>query len=175
MNNSQRLMIWIAIMIPLMGLACFWSWQQMQKQQHIANLSANDQLQCQVIAQKIQALLDTAQTKHPDDDMSTLVQQIQTAAKLTPMPMNHLQRIRPSSPQRIGQSPYVETATQLSLNHITLKNAVTFLHHLANLPASPYIQSLRMTENRKNPAANTWQIEVGLATKVYAPQVRKKN
>jgi Tfp pilus assembly protein PilO len=172
MSMTQRLTMWLLIMLLGMSVICFWSWQQMQEQHRIAQLTANDELQCKAIGDQISQLRDAAQSRRPDEDMNTLVQQMQQAASQSSMPMSHVQRIRPSAERRIGQSPYVEKPTQLSLSNITLPQAVAFLHHLATLQPDLQIQSLRITEDRRNQTSDQWQIEVGLANVIYSPPVK---
>ena len=173
MSQAQRLTVWLVVMLLCMTALCFWSWQQLQTQQHLAKATVNDQLKCQRLASEIQAIRDTAQTQKPEDQINTLVQQIQQAADQASMPMSHVQRIRPATQRRMGQSAYLEKPTQLSLSNITLQKTIAFLHHLVSLQPDLQIQSMRLTEARKNPTSNLWQVEVGLATVVYAPVVRK--
>jgi len=175
MSPIQRLTIWLSVMLLCMSILCFWSWGQMQEQQRIAQITVTDQLNCQILKSEIQAIQESAQTRKPSDDMNTLVQQIQQAASNAQMPMSHVHRIRPATQRRIGQSPYLEKPTQLSLSNITLKSTVTFLHHLASLQPDLQIQSMRITEDRRNPTSDLWQVEVGLANVIYAPQASSTN
>lgn len=179
MSMTQRLMMWLLLMFLGMSAICFWSWQQMLEQRRIAQLTANDQLECQALCDQITRLRTATQNRRPDEEMNTLVEQIQQAAGQAAMPMSHVQRIRPSTERRIGQSPYVEKPTQLSLSNIKLPLAVAFLHHLATRQPDLQIQSLRITEDRRNASSDQWQIEVGLASVIYSPpanpSTRKNN
>ena len=182
MSFTQRLTLWLLLITMLLSGVCLWSYQQLILQKRLAQITANDQNKCEKIAQTIQSIQQQAQSLQPADDMNSLVQQIQQAASQAAMPMNHVQRIRPSSPRRLGQSPYVEMPTQLSLQDVTMKNAITFLHHLADAQPDMQIQSLRITSPRSQRSPNTpanmpetWQFQVGLASLAYLPQTNSKN
>lgn len=177
MNMTQRLTVWLFVMLLGMSGICLWSWQQMQTQHRIAQMSANDDLQSQAFADEITHLQNIAHSRRPDEEMNTLVQMIQQAAKQAAIPMSHVQRIRPSAERRMAQSPYVQKPTQLSLNSLTLPKAVAFLHHLATLQQNLHIQSIRITAPRNDLKNNTdtWQFEVGLANIIYSPQTDKSH
>lgn len=177
MNPIQRLTFWLVMMLFLLGIAGIWSFEFMQTQRRFAQLQANDTLKCQAIADKISMIRSKAEDQLPVDDMNTLVQLIQQAASEASMSMNHVQRIRPSSSRRIGQTPYIQTPTQLSLNQVSMQDTVTFLHHLATNQSNLQIQSLRFTypSNRQPTPKETWQVEVGLASITYDPQKRNSN
>lgn len=171
MNQSQRLTIWIVMLTAVFALAGFWTYQYMLEQKRFAQVTANNVLECQTIAKQIEKLRTKTHDDQPVGDMNTLVQLIQQSASLAGMPMNHVQRIRPSSARRIGQTPYIENPTQLSLNQVTMKDTVSFLHHLASNQPSLQIQSLRLTDNsgRQPTPEEAWQVEVGLASITYEP------
>ncbi|MFG0250497.1 MAG: hypothetical protein ACF8OB_16550 [Phycisphaeraceae bacterium JB051] len=180
MNLNQRLTLWLMLITMMLGGACFWAYQKLETQKRLATVEAKNQDKCQQIAQAIDEIRQKAQTMEPADEMSSLVQHIQSAASQAGMPMQHVQRIRPSSARRIGQSPYVQKPTQLSLQDVTLKNAVSFLHQLSSTQADMQIKSLRMTAPRLQQGvianattSETWNMEVGLASIAYVPQVSK--
>ncbi len=182
MNLNQRLIIWLLLMTAMFTGSSMWSYGHLQSQKRLAEISARNQSKCQQIAQAIDDIRQHAQDIEPADDMNSLVQQIQKAASSANMPMQHVQRIRPSSPRRLGQSPYVQKATQLSLQDVTMQNAITFLHHLAMSQPNLNIQSMRITSPRsyqqETSATNTgetWKMEVGIASIAYVPEVKKRN
>ena len=95
MSLNQRLTLWLLLITMMLGGACLWTYQQLQTQKRLAKVEAINQDKCQQIAQAIDDIRQKAQAMEPADEMSSLVQHIQSAASQAGMPMQHVQRIRP--------------------------------------------------------------------------------
>ena len=107
--------------------------------------------------------------KQPD-----LAQRIEAACRSATVLPASVERISPESPRRLGDGPYKEVPTQVSLGKVTLRQVLFFLHALSNSAADGSgpglrVESLRLSAPRGVESSDQWKAEMVLTYLVYAP------
>ncbi|MCC7409811.1 MAG: hypothetical protein IT442_17225 [Phycisphaeraceae bacterium] len=100
-----------------------------------------------------------------------LAKKIESAATAAKLATSSFDRIEPQSPQRVGNTPYLELTTRLSLRQVALPSLLGFLYNVSTDEANLSVKEIRLSAPRSDAeaAGGTWNAEVALAYWIYAP------
>ncbi|MCC7409225.1 MAG: hypothetical protein IT442_14260 [Phycisphaeraceae bacterium] len=100
-----------------------------------------------------------------------LAKKIESAATAANLPTSAFDRIEPQSPQRVGNTPYLELTTRLSLRQVALPSLLGFLYNVSTDEVNLSVKEIRLSAPRgaAESAGEAWNAEVALAYWIYAP------
>lgn len=103
--------------------------------------------------------------QRPNDELLT---QIQVAAQFARIRSDQWIRNEPKGAIRQGTSNYMRLQTQVSLQHITLRQLVQFCHRMTVDDPALHVDSLRCKASSGSQSA-VWDVELVIGYLIYAP------
>lgn len=145
-----------------------------------AATAAQDLAECNQLGLRITALRRRPSLAGSRElQITELAQRLEEAARSCSIPADGISRISPDAPHRVGDSPYREVATDISLRQVTLRQAISFLHTLCSAESGLRARDLRLevphdvqgfgSPETGTTAQNTWTLEATLSYLIYAP------
>lgn len=137
-----------------------------------AMAAASDLMQGQQLQQQILSLRQRPQRVESQELLEPeLARKIESAATAANLPTSAFDRIDPQSPQRVGNTPYLELTTRLSLRQVPLASLLGFLYNVSTDEVNLSVKEIRLSAPRSDAesAGEAWNAEVALAYWIYAP------
>ncbi len=163
--------------IAVLGLAALNGWfgweywaRREQAQDAEAQLAAVSNL-----AQKIEKLKSAPlQVNEGAQSTSALAQLVESKVKSVNLKPEQIAHIVPGEPRRIGETPYLEQATDVELRQASLKSIVEFTIALGQSGPGIAVPSLSLrvppgTENASG--EELWNAQLTLTSRIYAPKI----
>jgi hypothetical protein len=163
---------WLAAtLLALLAAGSLWSHGQMAAQRAAATGAWADLEACYQSSAQIAACRQRpALAAEREQLFSETTGQIERAARAATIPLERLIRIAPGSPERIGDSPYKEKPTHVTLKRIGLQQLVTMVHHLSSGERGLHAKSIRIaTSDRRDPEA-LWDADLVVSYLIYDPR-----
>lgn len=161
-----------------LGLLCVlgWSWGYCAQQRGAALTAAQDAATCQRLAQQIQSLRQRPSIAGSEQLQTTeLARRIEQAARAAGIDVAaSLVRIVPETPQRIGEGPYLQAPTSVTLRGLSLQQVLSVLHQLSSTDAALSTRDLRLSAPREGSdeasgAVERWDVELTICYLIYSP------
>jgi HPt (histidine-containing phosphotransfer) domain-containing protein len=171
--NITRHPLWQAAILAMGFLAVvLWCLWQFQKNQSAAMNAARDLEACVNAASRIHTLRQRPSLAGLEQLQSTeLSRRIEQATRSANIdPARSLLRIVPESPRRLGDSPYKEAPTQVSLRQVTMQQLIGFLYTLTPSDSGLQARSLRLSVPRQTDSSDDWEVEATITYLIYSPQ-----
>ncbi len=167
-------------LIQLLLLALLLLWMlylgvgQLTYQKHRAVQAAEDLLDCTLMADKIKTLRSrptlATERERLSDEITGLVERAAQSAGLGA----DIVRISHEPAQRIGDSVYREKPTRVTVRKSRLRQLVTMLHTLTRGDHGLRTQTLRLSPNRPDDNADSWDAEFVVTYLIYDPPTNTK-
>jgi hypothetical protein len=100
---------------------------------------------------------------------SEISRRVEEAAGAIGLESEHILRISPESPRRIGDSDYLERPTQVSLRRATLQQLVRLIHALVSADPSLRVGGMRLSAPRDENDPLVWDAELMFMQIIYSP------
>lgn len=178
-KRSPMRVVLLALLFSLVSAVwiCYAAFDQAKS---TAATAAEDLAQCDQLGLRITALRRRPSLAGSRElQITELAQRLEEAAKSCSIPADGISRISPDAPHRVGDSPYREVATEISLRQVTLRQAISFLHALCSAESGLRARDLRLEvppdaqalggPERGTVLQNTWTLEATLSYLIYAP------
>ncbi len=168
MSEAKRKIVLITAMLVMLGGAAAWSFGWMLEQRELARLDAEDLAACRQLAESIAKLRQQPAVAASEAmDVQELGTRITVASQQAGL-ADQLQGVFPQPVRRMGDSPYVQKSTTLSLRGVSLVQIATFLHHLT-LDSGLNVRDLRISSKDAGPGGSLWDAEADVAYLIYQP------
>jgi hypothetical protein len=169
------------VVLALAGAgALAWALSSWSEARAAAHGAAADLAACQSLEQEILALREQPrQAQAAALESPEMARRIEQAAQKAGIDKRNLERIAPQEPHRVKESVFLETPTQIKLDHVTLGQLITFLHTLNVIGDGARdlrVDAVRMNAPRGGGGGgggesdNTWTTEITVCYLVYAPK-----
>lgn len=166
------------ILFSILGLLLIWmlylSYSQFVYQKQRALQASEDLKECSLMVQKIKTLRHrptlATERERLSDEITGLVERMALSAGLGA----DIVRITHEPAQRIGDSAYTEKPTRITVRKTRLRRLVTLLHGLTRGEHGLRAQTLRLSPNRPDEDADSWDAEFVVTYLIYDPPTNKK-
>lgn len=170
MNDHRRPIILVGAMLLLLAITAAWAgrWQADQKRQ--AERAASDLAEATRIAAQLEQLrAEPTVVASKDLEIKELGQIIESAAKKVLLADGAISNVYPRGPRPVGDTPYIERATDIKVQQVTLAQLSGFLYYLSH-DAGLNVRDLRLNVPRRQARPDQWDADVTLTYMLYAPQ-----
>jgi hypothetical protein len=168
---TRRGTVLAAILLALLAAAALWSHGQIASARAAAAGARADLEACYQSAAQIAAYRQRpALAAEREQLFSETTGQIERAARAASIPAERLVRIAPGSPERIGNSPYREKPTHVTLKRISLQQVVAMLHHLGSGERGLRAKSIRVAAADRRDAEWLWDADLVASYLIYEPR-----
>ncbi len=173
-SAMTRQMILGGVMLLMLGIAALWSHQSMADRRAAAQTAADDLQRCRQLAQSIHSHQGAA-TMADDEDSGVrrLGERLRSATQYAQISADALQGITPLAARRMGESPYLQKPTSVSLRRVTLQELVAFFLHVTE-EGGLSVRDLRLQSPRDPEARQYWDATVTISYLIYAPPAKPK-
>lgn len=180
-RHNPRL-VWLLI-VMLLGAAA-WSHGRYVQAKNAAQAATADLLESQALAQRVEKLTERAPVALAGElQISALAGAIEQAASTAQLPIAGVLRINPQAPRRVGDTPYLQKPTDVSLRSVTLQQLIGFLHALSADRSNLWPTELSLSAPRavaaspsaRGPGAgpaeqsDRWDADLTLSYLIYSP------
>jgi len=153
-------------------VAVLWSYGQLRTSHAAAEMAATDLAACRRIVHRMQSLNTQPTMAHSRQiHLNELTRHIEQSTKNAQIAPDSLVRIWPDPAIRVGDSPYQKKSTQVLFRQVTLRQFITFLHHVAAQEGGPRATRIRLFTPRGIESGNRWTAETTLTYLIYAPKI----
>ena len=145
-NDGRRRTILLAMLVAAAAIACAAAWLWMSEQREAAAVAATDlavaRRDMDYIARMRLAPGNTVAVAQSLDS-SEISRRIREAARTAGV--DDPSSLEPSPAARVGTTDYTETPVYLALEPLTLKQLVTFLHHLCRIDPGARVKQIELS------------------------------
>lgn len=103
--------------------------------------------------------------ERPNDELLSQVQEAMNRVRMRP---DQWERSQPSPPRRLGNSPYRQVVTLLSLRRVSLQQVGALCHSLISEDPSLNVSQLRLSAAPRQ-QSSSWNAELTLTYLIYSP------
>lgn len=158
-----------AALLILLCLLVLWSFNSLGHERANAHLAAEDLAQCRQLAADIESLRQKpAVASAQPIETREIAKRVESAAQDSAIPQSSIGEITPQPAQRMGNLPYLQKPTTLTLRNITLPQLGPFLHRLT-LDSGLSIRDLRLVALKHEESGATWNADIVLSSLIYSP------
>jgi hypothetical protein len=169
MSRATRQTLLIGILFLLLVAAAAWSVNWMQHQRQLAQYAADDLAKCQALAKRIETLRGQPAVASAEAmGVQELGQRIEKASSRASLGDSALKGVFPQAARRVGDSPYMQKPTAVTLRRVSLKQLTTFLHDLTE-GSGLKVRNLRIRAPRGEQGEGQWNAEATLTYLIYQP------
>lgn len=169
---KQKPIVLLGLAVLMLAFVTLWSYGQLHKTHAMATTAADDLAACRQLASKIVSLDNRPIMAHSQQiHLNELTRHIEQSTKNAKIAPGSLVRIWPDPPVRVGDTPYQKKSTQVLFRQITLRQIITFLHHVATQDGGPRATHIRLLAPRSNAVGSRWTVETALTYLIYAPKI----
>lgn len=151
-----------------------WSYLQLKQNRGASAAAAASLQECRELAGQIHDLraqpLRAGLWAH---SRTELAERIEESANNAQVPFAHVMRIDPLGARRIDNTAYLQQATSVQLESITLKQLVTLVSSLTESDGGLQVPAIRLLVSKNAPRASTgaeiWDAEVTLTYLIFSP------
>jgi hypothetical protein len=174
MTPEKRQMVLMGLMLAMLAVAAVWAVDAMASSRRAAEADAADLAVCRDLAAELAALRkQPAVASSEAIDVQQLGDRIQAASQQAGL-ASQLEGVFPQSPRRMGDSPYVQKPTSLSLRGVTLGQLATFVFQLTS-DGALNVRDLRLRSRTGDPDDSLWDAEATLTYLIYQPTTSRRN
>lgn len=176
LNVNDKPMVLMALATLVVTILAMWSYGHLHDSQSAANSAADDLAVCRRLAREVINLDSRPAMAHSQQiHLTELTRHIEQSTKQAKISPNSLVRIWPDPPMRVGDTVYQKKSTQVLFRQVTLRQIITFLHHVASQDGGPKTTQIRLSTPRGDETGNRWTAETTLTYLIYAPRIDKNS
>ncbi len=171
MTSARRQLVLWGILMTLLVCADLWAWGMLASSRSSAQRAQSDSLRCRQLAGQIMQRRSRPNVAAMEELASSeLASRVERAAATAQVPAAGIVRISPEPTRRLGDSPYLESPTQLQLRQVTLKQLTVLLQELLKDSSALELRSLRLSAPREQETGPQWNVEAMICHLVYSPR-----
>jgi hypothetical protein len=160
-----------ALMLALLAIVALWSHDRMATAREAARGARADLDACYQAAAQIAAYRQRpALAAEHEQLLSETTGLIEQAARAATIPAERLVRIAPGGPERLGDSPYKEKPTHVTLKRIGLQQLVQMVHHLSGGERGLHAGSIRIAASDPHNTEGLWDADLVVSYLIYEPR-----
>lgn len=160
----------VCMVLAMLALTATWSVRAMMTQRAAALIAADDLGECGRLAASIESLRDKPKIASAQDmGIELLGQRIAAASQQAKLDPQSLEGVYPQGPRRLGNTPYVQKPTTLTLRNVKLPQLAAFLYHLTEGESGLNVRDLRLRVPRGDSPSDVWDAEATITCLIYQP------
>lgn len=169
---NKRMKVMLGVLAALLAVVALYSYSSMSEMQDAARharegLERSRQL-AELIEQNRQRPTLAASQERLQSEITRLIESAASSAGIA-----SVSRMSHSPGGRIGNTPYMEKPTQVTLKKVTLKQVVAMTHKLVGGEGGLHARSLTLTAPRGSASGDEWDVELVVTYLIYEPQATK--
>lgn len=160
----------VCMVLAMLALTATWSVRAMMTRRAAALIAADDLGECGRLAASIESLRDKPKIASAQDmGIELLGQRIAAASQQAKLDPQSLEGVYPQGPRRLGNTPYVQKPTTLTLRNVKLPQLAAFLYHLTEGESGLNVRDLRLRVPRGDSPSDVWDAEATITCLIYQP------
>jgi acetolactate synthase small subunit len=166
---DRRLIILLSLLTVLLGGMAAWSWSYLAHERHSALEARQDLQRGRQMVQQIQELSKQPAVVREREQLQTeTIALVESAARLSGLSDRSVRQYAHEKAARVGDTPYKEANTRVTLRNVTMHQLVRMIHKLMETTALQ-ARSVRLSAPRQDEVGDQWNVDLVLSYLIYEP------